>query len=339
MKTPVSFAIVVAAAVTLSWSSISPVAGQTPTPPTPDTSATAQAPKPSAPQPIQPKRFTSAEKAVDALVVALRAGDTKALTQVLGSDSRRLVSSGDAVSDRRLRERFLAAYDSTNRLVTTGTETVLRVGSDDFPFPIPIVKIGNQWRFDPRRGRDEIIARRIGRNELSTMQVCLAYVDAQREYYGADHDDQGVLEYAQKFASTPGKRDGLYWPTGPGEPQSPLGDFVVRAQAEGYRRAEGGGPTPYYGYLYRILTAQGADASGGAYDYVVSGHMIAGFGLVAFPVEYGVSGVMTFIVSHDGVVYQKDLGPKTRLTATAMRQFNPDKTWTKIEVPATPPGE
>jgi hypothetical protein len=165
------------------------------------------------------------------------------------------------------------------------------------------------------------------------MQTCLAYVDAQREYYAEDRNGDGILEYAQTFASAPGKRDGLYWPTPPGQPLSPLGDLVVRARAEGYRRGASGGPTPFHGYLYRILTAQGPDAPGGEYDYIARGHMIAGFALVAFPAQYGVSGVMTFIVNHDGVVYQKDLGPGTRTIALAMRKFNPDATWTKTDVP------
>jgi hypothetical protein len=210
---------------------------------------------------------------------------------------------------------------------------VIHVGTDDWSFPIPLVKVGEGWRFDPRQGREEIVARRIGRNEIYTMQTCLAYVDAQREYYSEDHDGDGLLEYAQHFASTPAKRDGLYWPTKTGEPPSPLGDLVVRARAEGYRRDQSGGPTPFYGYLYRILTAQGPGAEGGEYDYIVRGHMIAGFALVAFPAQYGVSGVMTFIVNHDGVVYQKDLGPGTRAAALAMRKFNPDGTWAKAEVP------
>jgi len=196
------------------------------------------------------------------------------------------------------------------------------------------VKDGSgRWFFDARQGREEIVARRIGRNEVYTMQTVLAYVDAQREYYAQDHNGNGLLEYAQHFASSvPGKRDGLYWPTQPGEPPSPLGDLVVRARAAGYRRS-GDGPTPYHGYLYRILTAQGPAAAGGAYDYVIRGHMIAGFAVVAFPAEYGASGVMTFIVNHDGIVYQKDQGPRTRSLAFAMRAFNPDGSWTKVDVP------
>ena len=291
--------------------------------------ATTPAPKPAV---VPAKRFASAEEAAQAFVAALRAGDTKAVIGVLGSESRTLISSGDAVSDRQLREKFLQAYDTANRLVPSGDRTVLEVGSDNWPFPIPIVKNGERWRFDTRQGRDEILARRIGRNELFTITTCLAYVDAQREYYAEDRNGDGILQYAQQFGSTAGKHDGLYWPTQPGEPPSPLGDLVVRARAEGYRRDASGGPTPFHGYFYRILTAQGPAAPDGAYDYIAGGRMIGGFALVAFPAQYGSSGVMTFIVNHDGVVYQKDLGPKTRALAQAMKKFDPDKTWTKAEV-------
>jgi hypothetical protein len=216
-------------------------------------------------------------------------------------------------------------------LVPRGNAMMVHVGQDDWPFPIPLVHDRSGWRFDTRQGRQEILARRIGRNETNAVQTCLAYVDAQREYYAEDRNRDGILEYAQKFDSTPGKRDGLYWETSSGDPPSPLGPLVVSAYAAGYRRAKGGGPTPYHGYLYRILTAQGPNAADGAYDYVVRGHMIAGFGLVAFPAAYGASGVMTLIVNQDGVVYQKDLGPTTRTVATAMRTFDPDPTWTKLE--------
>jgi DUF2950 family protein len=281
---------------------------------------------------VQPRRFASAQEATEALVTALRGGNIEAVVGILGGDGRALVVSGDPVLDRRTRERFVLAYDAANTLVAEGETMVLHVGADDWPFPIPLVKQGDRWRFDVRRGRDEIIARRIGRNELYTIQTCLAYVDAQREYYTEDRNGDGILEYAKQFASTPGARDGLFWPTRPGERPSPLGELVVRARAEGYRK-EAGQPTPFHGYLYRILTAQGPGAPDGAYDYLTRGHMLAGFGLVAFPAQYGSSGVMTFIVNHDGVVYQKDLGPRTRAVALAMRAFDPDRTWTKAEIP------
>ena len=317
----------------LGWAAVFRVTAQTPAAPAKESSAT-QAPTSAAkPALILPRRFASAEEATEAFVAALRAHDTRALVTILGSDARPLIASGDPVADRNIRDAFLEAYNAGHTLVAKGSDAMtLKVGSDDWPLPIPIVKQGAHWRFDTAQGREEILARRIGRNELNTMQVCLAYVDAQREYYEEDRRGNGVLQYAQKFASTPGKRDGLYWETKAAQPLSPLGDFVAKARAEGYRRDKSGRPTPYHGYLFRILTSQGPDAPDSAYDYVVGGQMIGGFGLVAFPAEYGASGVTTFIVNQDGVVYEKDLGPKTPTIAGAMRAFNPDKSWKKSDV-------
>src|SRR5262245_57754776 len=194
------------------------------------------------------------------------------------------------------------------------------VGPDDFPLAIPIVPDGPSWRFDTAAGKEEILNRRIGQNELNTIQVCLAYVDAQREYYARDPDGNGLLQYSQAFASSKGRRDGLYWETKAGEAPSPLGALVSRARGQGYTK-QSAGPVPYWGYYFRILTSQGKDAPGGAYDYLAQGRMIGGFALVAYPAQHGVSGVMTFIVNHDGVVYQKDLGRNTAEVARAMRQF------------------
>ena len=275
------------------------------------------------------RSFPSVEAAAQALVDALRSGEGKAMLAVLGQEGNRVVSSGDPVSDRRGRERFVAAYDDQHRLEAGGGKVVLVVGRQDFPFPIPIVPDGPSWRFDTAAGTEEIVNRRIGQNELNTIQVCLAYVDAQREYYARDPDGDTLLQYAQKFASSPGKRDGLYWPTNPGEPPSPLGPFVARARGEGYTKRSAN-PVAYWGYHYRILTAQGKDAPGGAYDYLAHGKMIGGFALVAYPAQYGVSGVMTFIVNQDGVVYQKNLGPNSAAVARAMKSFNPDSTWQKV---------
>lgn len=218
-----------------------------------------------------------------------------------------------------------------------GTDkTVLYVGKEDWPFPIPLVKKQGSWRFDTNEGRQELLARRIGRNELSVIQVCLTYVDAQREYALKDRDGDGLLAYAQKFASSPGKKDGLYWEAKEGDEQSPLGPLFAAAQKLGYTaKKPAGKPLPYHGYYYRILKAQGKNAPGGAYDYVVKGKMIGGFALVAYPAQYGSSGIMTFIVNHEGVVYQKNLGQDTEKTAQAMKLFDPDRTWKKAEKTAS----
>lgn len=279
------------------------------------------------------KTFASPEEAAKELVAAVRSGDSKAMLAVLGSDAKSLIQSGDAVADRNSRENFLKSYDEANKLEKAGeSKMVLSIGKDDWPFPIPIVNSGSTWRFDTKAGKDELINRRVGRNELAVMKVALAYADAQREYYLSNPQKDKLLQYAQKFVSAKGKRDGLYWPTKADEPQSPLGPLFARARAEGYSKdAAAGNPVAYYGYHYRILKSQGADAKGGAYDYVVRGKMIGGFALVAYPASYGSSGVMTFIVNHDGVVYEKDLGPGTAGAAQKMTRFNPDKTWKKAD--------
>jgi len=281
------------------------------------------------------KTFESLDDAVNALVGAFRAGDRKALIEILGPKGRPLISSGDEVADRAAFQRFVTAYDRAHRLEGGGGKVVLYVGDNDFPVAIPLVPDGPRWFWDTDAGDDELLYRRIGRNELSAIEVCLAYLDAQREYYSRDRG-AGILEYAQRLESTKGKRDGLYWETKPGERPSPLGPLVADARAAGYTRPEPGKRMPYHGYLYRLLLAQGPEAPGGAYDYLVKGHMIGGFALVAYPATYAVSGITTFIVSHDGVVYEKDLGPRTAQIANAMKMFNPDKTWTKIASDASP---
>jgi len=274
------------------------------------------------------KTFGSLDEAVNALVGAIRLADRKALVEILGPHGNPLVWSGDDVADRAAFQRFIAEYDRAHRLEGGGGQVVLYVGDDDFPFPIPLVPDGPRWLWDTDAGDDELLNRRIGQNELSAIQVSLAYVDAQREYYSRG---TGLLEYAQRLESTKGKRDGLYWVARAGEPESPLGPLVAHARGEGYPLPPRGGPVPYYGYFYRILLAQGPDAPGGAYDFVVKGHMIGGFALVAYPASYGASGIMTFIVNQDGVVYQKDLGAKTAQLANAMKTYNPDKTWVPAE--------
>ena len=272
--------------------------------------------------------FNSPEEAAKALVAAVKSGDTNAILGVLGSGSAELVQSGDAVADKSGRERFLQAYGTANKIVRQGdSKAILVVGKDEWPLPIPIVKDAAGWRFDTEQGKDEILNRRIGRNELSAVQAVLAYVDAQREYYLRNPQGDKLLHYAQRFGSTSGKRDGLYFPTKAGEKPSPLGPLYSAAKAEGYTKGAAGTPVAYHGYHYRILRGQGPSASGGAYDYVAQGRMIGGFALVAWPASYGNSGVMTFIVNHQGVVFEKDLGPDTAALVKKITRFNPDKTW------------
>ena len=279
------------------------------------------------------KTFAAPEEAVKALVEALKVKDTKALSALFGPGSQDLVASGDPVADASRRQQFVGLYEQKNRLEPVGTDkVVLYVGNDDWPLPIPLVKEGAAWRFDTAAGREELLARRIGANELNTIQACLAYVDAQREYVLKDRDRDGLLGYAQQFVSNPGKKNGLYWEAKAGEEPSPLGPPFGVAQEKGYRPGKPGGrPTPYFGYYYRILKAQGPHAPGGGYDYMVKGKMIGGFALVASPARYGSSGIMTFLVNHDGVVYQKDLGKNTERIAGAMKTFDPDDTWKKVE--------
>jgi len=277
------------------------------------------------------KEFHTAEEAVEAFVGAMKAGDEKELLAIFGPEAEPLISSGDEVNDRQRRERFVENYNRGHSLSEDGGRMILLVGEQQWPFPIPLVKTGDLWSFDTAAGREEILNRRIGENELFTIQVMLAVVDAQREYALQDHGG-GLLEYARKFGSDPGKKNGLYWKTKEGEKQSPLGELVAKARAEGYGpKGSKEEPAPYHGYFYRMLMAQGKNAPGGAYDYIVNDKMIGGFAVVAYPAEYGTSGVMTFIVSHDGVVYQKDLGGDTEKLAKAMKVYDPDKTWTKAQ--------
>jgi hypothetical protein len=280
------------------------------------------------------KTYATPEEGVKDLIAAVKAGDRKGLLAILGAGAGPLISSGDKVAEREAGERFVKSYEEANKLEKSGDKVVLNTGKDDWPFPIPLVKEAAVWRFDTKAGQEELLNRRIGRNEIYAMQAVLAYVDAQREYYVSNPQQAKLYQYAQKFASAPGKRDGLYWATKAGEKPSPLGPLVAGAKAEGYTKGEGGKPTAYHGYHYRILKAQGPDAPGGAYDYVARGAMIGGHALVAWPATYGNSGVMTFLVNHDGVLYEKDLGPDTAAAVQKITKFNPDKTWKKEEPPA-----
>jgi hypothetical protein len=278
------------------------------------------------------QKYASPEEAFGALVAAVKADDDRGLATVLGANGLDIVSSGDEVADRSQRQEFLTAYDKRHEIATNDGKSYLVVGDDKFPVPIPLMNKSGAWSFDTVAARQEILYRRIGRNELDTIQTCLAYVDAQNEY--ADKTKDGVFNvYAQRIISDPGKRNGLYWDASAGEEQSPLGELMAEASGEGYHA--GRGQVPYHGYYYRILTRQGETAPGGAMDYIVRGKMIGGFALIAWPAEYGNSGVKTFLVNHEGVVYEKDLGERTNRTASRMRAFNPDQTWAKVTVAET----
>ncbi|MEW6518650.1 MAG: DUF2950 domain-containing protein [Thermodesulfobacteriota bacterium] len=274
------------------------------------------------------KSFASPEEAVKSLVQAARSNDTTELAAILGPGSQDIVSSGDPVADKSGRERFVSLYDE--KIVIEGAEdgwALVSLGNEDFPFPIPVVKDGDVWRFDTEAGREELLNRRIGRNELEVIDVLRAYVDAQREYAATDWDGDGAVEFAQQIRSTPGKKDGLHWAANEGEPESPLGPLAAEAAQEGYAKEN----TALYGYRYRILKAQGKDAAGGGFDYLVNGRMILGFAMVAYPVQYGASGIMTFMVNHNGIVFQKDLGENSAGIAAAMEIFNPDAGWSRVE--------
>jgi hypothetical protein len=285
-----------------------------------------------APAAFAQKGYTTPQTAVDALVATARNGDQKAALVVLGKEGEDIISSGDKVSDDDVRARFVASYDAKHSIAMDGdSKATLIIGDNDYPFPIPLIRDKNgTWSFDTDAGREEILARRIGHNELDTIQTCLAYVDAQNDYAAKDRG-AGVGVYAMRFVSTQGKTDGLYWPTPPGAEESPLGELFAAASRQGYRAGEG--RAPYHGYYYKILTSQGPAAAGGVADYVVNGKMIGGFALVAYPAEYRNSGVMTFIVNYAGTVFQKDLGPHTADLAERMTSFNPDPTWKKADVP------
>jgi hypothetical protein len=277
------------------------------------------------------RAYPSADAASQALVGAITRNDPDALRTVLGTDWKRFIPT--AGIDTEDVQAFLAAWAKQHKTLVDGRgdKATLAVGESDWPFPIPIVKSAAGWRFDPRAGADEMRTRRIGRNELAAMQAVLAYFDAQKEYAQKDRDGNSVLEYAQKFASTPGKHDGLYWPDAAGQDPSPLGPlFAAETEGQKSQRQAGEG---YHGYHYRILTSQGKDAPGGAYDYLIGGRMRSGFALVAWPVRWGDTGVMSFMVSHDGAVYEKDLGPGSAAAAGGMTRFVPDASWRRVTRP------
>lgn len=275
--------------------------------------------------------FATPDQAVDALVAAVRSDEPAAIKRVLGPGSGKLVDSGDPVADRSDRVAFAAAFDQHHDIVRQGADiAVLHVGTDDWPFPVELRAHAGTWRFDTRAGAQEILNRRIGRNETSAIGTCLAFVDAERDYASVDRSGSGVIEYAQKFVSSPGKMDGLYWPVAAGAQESPLGPLMAAAEAQGY----GGRHAPYHGYLYKILKRQGAHASDGARDYVVKGHMIGGFALIAYPAKWGDSGVMTFMVNQDGIVYERNLGRDTARLAPRISSYDPDASWKAAQATA-----
>jgi hypothetical protein len=273
------------------------------------------------------KVFATPTEAVTALGRAVNTTNREALNAMFGSVAEQLVNPDEVQGGIELAD-FSAAFNATNRLVRdSDSRMTLEIGADAWPFPIPLVKVASGWQFDTEAGLDELLNRRIGRNELDILRVLRACVQAQREYASRDRDGDEVLEYAQKIASSPGKTDGLYWPIRLNGEVSPLGPLVAIARDEGYSKAEAGGATPFHGYFFKILTKQGSHAPGGKYDYIINGNMIGGFAFVAWPAEYGESGVMTFIVNQQGKVYQKDLGPNTASIARKMKEYDRDRTW------------
>jgi hypothetical protein len=277
------------------------------------------------------RTFATPEDAVRTLVEATRAGRPEDIVAIFGPDGQALVGSSDPATARRNREVFTVAVAERWQLVDQGNGAkVLVVGNEGWPFPIPLVKDPSGWRFDTAAGKEEVLARRIGRNELAAIRICHTYVAAQRLYAERGHDGQPAGLYARAFRSDPGRQNGLYWPAGRGQKRSPLGDLVAQAAEEGRPLGNDGQPMPFHGYFFRILTAQGPAAAGGAKDYVAGGKMSGGFALVAWPAQYDVTGITTFVVNHDGIVREKDLGPDTGSAARSMTAYNPDASWRTV---------
>jgi hypothetical protein len=275
------------------------------------------------------KIFAAPEEAAKALQDACGANDEKALLEILGPESKPIIISSDKAGDMAARKNFHAKATERLTLEKSGASRMfLVIGMSSWPFPIPLVKDARGWRFDTAAGREEIINRRIGRDENNAIAVCRAYVDAQREYVAKDRCGNGILEYACKIASTPGKKDGLYWPAEGNQEISPFGPAIVSSSDYQAARKQG---DPYYGYYFRILTKQGPAVPAGAFNYMINGHMLAGFALVAYPADYGTSGIMTFVVNQWGNVYQKDMGSDTPRIGAAMTEYNPDKSWVLVK--------
>jgi len=276
--------------------------------------------------------FASPEEASKALVDAARGNDKNQISILFGSEYAQIFSSGDDVEDANSRADFLKMAEEKSSVENQAADkAILHFGKNDWSFPVPVMNNGGQWRFDAEQGKQEILNRRVGRNELNTLGAVRGYVEAQNEYASIDRDGDDVSEFATKIRSEPGKFDGLYWETAPGQPESPLGPLFAEAKAAGYpAKSSSESPTPFHGYIYKILTRQGGNVPGGKYDYIINGNMIAGFALIAFPAVYGSSGIMTFVVNHRGKIYQKNLGPKTTELALAMKAFDPDVSWEEV---------
>jgi hypothetical protein len=292
------------------------------------------------------RAFPTPQAAIDALIAAAKASDPKAAAgPILGPDGDKILSSGDQVADDNARRKFVSKYDEMHRLsYDNDGRVILYVGAENWPLPIALVKKDSGWVFDTAAGEKELVYRRIGTNELETIDVLENLVEAQNEYAAQARERTGVAQYAQKILSDRGQRNGLYWPAAAGEPESPIGPLIAAAVSEGYRRGQGGQPVPFHGYIYRVLTAQGKDAPGGVKSYIRKGRMTAGFAFMAYPAAYRSSGVMTFVVGRDGVVLQKDLGPETATLAQKITSYDPDQSWQEaapggIEPEQIPPEE
>lgn len=325
----------IALAVLLLGIAVPPLAAQqsSPSAPTPPATApSAATPPATAPRTIAPRAFASPEEGFAAFTAAVRAGDERRLVTVLGSAGRRLIRSGDPEADRLERERFVGLYDAENRIARPAPDrAVLEIGPDHWPLALPMVQRGGRWRFDVAAGAQELVDRRIGRNELDAIATLRAIVDAQYEYATGPGRQGALRVYAQRFFSTPGQRDGLYWATAEGEPESPLGPFLAAASEQPSGNRPGDRPQPFRGYFYRMLTAQGPAAPGGAIDFVVGGRMIGGFGVIAWPARHGSTGWKTFMVSHRGEVWEADLGPRTAQAARAITAFDPaSPPWSRV---------
>jgi len=302
-----------------------------------------QAQQASTSSPVSQRAFSTPQEAAQTLIQAAEAYDVAGLLEIFGPEGKDFIASADPIHDKKIAADF-AAKARTKNAVTIDpknkSRAVLSVGSDDWPLPVPIVKKDSKWYFDSKQGHDEILFRRIGANELDAIQICRGFVEAQKEYASEVHDDSGINQYAQKIISTPGKHDGLYWQNNDGTPGGPVSEAIARAIEEGYVPGKTSG---YHGYYFKVLKGQGPAAHLGQLDYVIEGVMIGGFALVAFPAQYRVTGVETFIVSNDGIVYERDLGPDTVTLAQDMTRYNPDKTWHRsddqwpVDVAATEP--